>query len=371
MIFSVGDIISIKGIEYRIVGKITYRNTSDNCRWDEYRMMAMIGGREAWLSIDDVYREYSISSVKHFVNKNGYHEVDRGREVAERVDGNVDVDVGDAAFFTEYEDVTEEKIISEEVWDDGVEYSEGYYLDEDEIVLVRSEPRTMPTPVSNSNISYSSGKAGKSFALGFVIVAVLVISMPMLVSALNGIIFKTSIADYLNKDSGYTYVTSITGEEKQKADVYKAETATDVDTAAKDIINAIKGETEYVQQDTDTETDGSIAIMTANEYCIVYKSEDNESILVQVSSRQYTYTTDKDLYHGTKHSRRYYRRFYYSTGYTSDTSRYSGYSSPYSSFTDSGISYNSSNTYNSYSGSVRQSSIRSRSSSGGGISSGK
>ena len=43
--------------------------------------------------------------------------------------GNVDVVVGDEVSFEEYEDRTEEKIISVEHWDDGTEYSSGYYLD--------------------------------------------------------------------------------------------------------------------------------------------------------------------------------------------------------------------------------------------------
>ena len=63
--------------------------------------------------------------------------------------------------------------------------------------------------------------------------------------------------------------------------------------------------------------------------------------------------------------------FYYSNGYSSDSVSYRNSSSPYSSFDDSGITYSSDNSYNSYSGSIRQSSIASRQSSGGGLSGGK
>ncbi len=380
MIFSIGDILEVDGSEYKIVGKVTYRNTVDNCCWDEYRMISTVGRKEAWLSIDETYKEYSISHVVLRANLKGFHEVDRGREVVMSASGNVDVEYGDAAFFVEYEDSTEEKIISEETWDDGAEYSEGYYLDEDEIRLVSSNSQTAGshTSFSSSNSqTFSSGgyqhpkKMSKVTGIAVAVILILVISMPLLVSALNGMVFKKSISKYLEEDSGYTYSTSITGQEQQKADVYEAVVGNDVDTVAKDIINAINGETEYVQEDSES-SDGSVAILTNDEYCIVYPSEeDDTTILVQVSNRKYAYTSDNDLYHGSSRSRRYFRRFYYSTGYSSDSDRYSDSSSPYSSFSDSAIDYNSSNTYSTYSGSVRQSSIRSRSSSGGGLSSGK
>ena len=143
----------------------------------------------------------------------------------------------------------------------------------------------------------------------------------------------------------------------------------DVETAAKDIIYAVEGETQYVQQD-DSEENGAVAILTDKEYCIVYPAED-EGVLVQVSDRKYAYTTDDDLYRGTRSARHYYRRFYHSTGYTSDSYTYRNTSSPYSSYSDGDISYSSDNSYSSYSDSVRQSSISARQSSGGGLSGGK
>ena len=60
-----------------------------------------------------------------------YHKVDEGREIVRQYSGNVDVDLGEAALFSEYEDPTEERIISVETWSDGTEWSTGHYLDED------------------------------------------------------------------------------------------------------------------------------------------------------------------------------------------------------------------------------------------------
>ena len=168
-------------------------------------------------------------------------------------------------------------------------------------------------------------------------------------------------------------MTSVTGEAKQKADVYSAGSAYSIDFIAEDIITAIEGETEYVQKDDEAGEgeEGSVAILTKKEYCLVYPSEDNNEVLVQVSKRKFTYTTDESPYRSNRHARRYYRRFYYSTGYSSDSSSYRKYSSPYSSFDDTSISYSDSNSLNTYSGTVRQDSINARRSDGGGLSNGK
>ncbi len=362
MVYSVGDILYVDSESYRVVGKITYRNTYDSSCWDEYRMMKLDGGGEAWLSVDDVYKEYSISRVVRTVNRTGYHEVDRGREIVDSAIGSVDVGRGDTAEFVEYEDSTEEKIISEERWDDGTEYSEGYYLDEDEISFIRHDDDYKPQRSSGGN---QTGAAGTLVAA----IVVIFMAIPFLSGILGNISTVPSIKKFLKGSSNYTYVTSITGNDKQKADVYKAGSNYSVDLAVRDIINAVNGETEYVQQDTEN-SDGAVGIITKKEYCFVYLSEDNE-VLVQISSRKYAYTSDNEIYRGRRHHRRYYRSFYHSTGYSYDSSAYKSSNSSYSSYSDGDISYTGTDKYNTYSGSVRQDSINSRQSSGGGLSSGK
>jgi hypothetical protein len=358
--FQLGDTICADGELYQVVGRITYKNTDDNCQWDEYRLISDKDGTEHWLSVDDVYKEYSIWQMIRVPDRSGYHWSDHGTEVVVSCAGDVDVERGDRAEFTEYEDETEEKIISDETWDDGTEHSMGYYLDEHEFWHVRSNPTYRSSSRSGSKL------AGSVIAVTvFMLIAVFAF-FTVAFSALSG----TSIAKYLKKNDNYTYVTSITGNEKNSADVYKAPTGYTIASTATDIINAIDGNTQYVQQD-DAETEGAIAILTQKEYCLIYLSLEDE-VLVQISDRAYAYTSDDDPYHSRRLSRRYYRSFYYSTGYGSDSSTYSGkYTSPYSSYDGDYIEYSSSNTYHTYSNSVRQASIASRQSSGGGLSGGK
>ncbi len=392
MNFALGDKLRVDGSEYEVIGIISYRNRMDNAMWMEYRIFSQSTRQESWLSYDEEFREYSISQVaRGNVSTDGYHEVDRGVEEVIGAWGNVDVEIGDTANFLEYEDATEEKIISHEIWEDGLEVSTGYYLDYDEIQRIGTgggvNTGGYGTAGYNTAGYNTAGGQGMYQSTGFAsggtmssdasgqtvkkITTIVAIFIPIIAFIS---IFKSmvgvgtpSIAKHLEKTSTYIYQTSITGTEGEKADVYM--TYQDVDSAAKDIISAIDGKTEDVQQNTE-DGDDTVAILTTKEYCLIYTSEDGET-LVQISTRKYAYYNDNDPYRSRTGTRRYYRRYYYSRGYTSDYGKYKSASSPYGSYSDSTLGSNPADTYNTYAGTVRQSSTTSRSSSGGGISSGK
>lgn len=366
MDYAVGDILRVDGEVYEVIGKISYRNIDDNCMWTEYRLFSKNTQREKWLSYDEAYYEYSISETVGNVSTDGYHEVDRGTEEVVGAWGNVDVESGDRAAFVEFEDDTEEKIISWEIWDDGKEVSTGYYLDPEEIQKIGEGGG------GSSQYSRTNGSGGRVFSkieklIIWTITGIFMIFCFVGVSQ-NFSTGVKSISKYLKENDSFTYVTSITGEKGEKADVYS--TVGDIDWAAKNIINAIEGNTEDVQQNTE-DGDESVAILTSKEYCLIYTSEDGET-LVQVSTRKYAYYNDDEPYRSNRYTRHYYRSFYYSRGYYSDMSDYSSGASPYSNYTAGDtIDSNYNDTYSSYSDSVRQSSVNARNSSGGGTSSGK
>lgn len=362
MDYFVGDVLWVDGDTYDIVGKIRYKNIADGETWTEYRLFSQTNRAEKWLSVDASYEEYSISWTGAQVDLNYFHEVDAGTEVVIGAWGDVDVEKGDRAKFIEYEDDTEEKIVSVEIWDDGKEISGGYYLDKDEYRLVSQVENRVDGP----STSGSSGSNATSTIFGIIIGFIVLCNVvPALVAS---VAFNATpkISSYLQKNSGYTYVTSITGNDSDKADVYQS--SYDLDYTAKMIIQAIDGKTESVQQNTEDD-DNSIAILTKKEYCLVYLSEGGDT-LVQVSNRKFVYTSDKEPYHSRAGTHRYYRRFYHSRGYTSDTSKYKKKASSYGDYSDSTLR-SQGDSYNTYSNTVRQESIAARKSSGGGTSSGK
>ena len=369
--YYVGETIKADGDLYRITGKIIFRNPADGKTWEEYKLIAVnYNQEERWLSVDNSYKEYSLSRINPSADTMGYHQVDAGTQEVVSAEGDVDVVKGDTARFVEYEDSTEEKIISMETWEDGAEYSSGYYLDPWEFGREGEN-------VSRSG-SGGSGSGGKGLPL-VVICFVMIWLAGFGGSSISGLFSNQKvISRYLKNSNVYQYTTSITGEDKQKADVYRFRSDISVEglteeaallTVAYNIIDGINGKSESVQQNNEPD-DHTVAILTKKEYCIVYWGDDNK-IYAQVSPRKYAYTTDKEPYHSRRGTHRYFRRFYYSTGYRSDSSAYSHSPSSYTGYSDGEISYDSGNELNSYSNSVRQSSAASRSSDGGGLSSGK
>lgn len=372
MQFQIGDILEIQGESYSVTGIVRYKNLSDGCKWEEYCLQKQYGG-EFWLSCDDTFMEYSISSSAYRSDTSGYHQVDTGTEYVEYACGKVDVERGDTARFIEYEDEAEENILSIETWDDEVEYSTGYYLDADEIVQTGFSDQIASMYASMEHGSSSNMNGGGSTATikGLVVCISLVWLFILFASffepLLSNLSSRKSISKYLKNDANYQYVTSITGSDKQKADVYASNF--DLDQTAKAIIREIGGQAEDATQNTD-DGDNSVGILTKSEYCLVYQADDGQ-VLVQVSSRKYAYTSDEEPYRAGAHSRRYYRRYYYSRGYAADQSRYSKKHSAYSGYTDTWLDADGNGTYNSYAGSIRQASANARTSSGGGLSSGK
>ena len=357
MSYKVGTILNIKGIQGTVIGYITYANQKDAYKeWTEYRLSTSKG--ECWLSCDDVYKEYSVSWPANNVNGRigpEWHKVDEGIQVVKASAGDVDVDYGERAEFVEYEDAAEDNTLSVEMWSDGVEYSKGYYVEKNDIFVMGYKK-----PKKSSNCMSSIIMLMVFFAVVSFFIVIVNMSKP-----------NKSISKYVKNSSLYTYETSITGQEKQKADVYEFYTSVKTDYVAQDIINGIEGYTQSVTQ-KDDQDDAEIAIVTDKEYCLVYHAEDDaDHVYVQISSRKYNYTSNNAPYRCSDSDLRWYRSHYYSSSYNSDSVTYKNTPSAYKMY-DGDTIHNIGNGYfDSYSSSIRQQSINRRNSSSGGISSGK
>ena len=296
--------LSIEGAEYRVTGGIEFHNRSDGSRWWEYCLLETRTRGIKWLSIDNIYEEYAIYTQCPYgsefdemnIFRDGYRQADAGQAVVTSCFGQVDTSPGDTVRYTEYEDGTEELIIAVEQWEDETEYSKGCYLDMDEIVLLDSGCSGQVE--SNRTLGFVNMK---NLAVAAVILAVLgVLSYTYIQSN------KKTIHKYLEGNINFSYQTSITSDlnEKERADVYSTDLS--VDDAAKAIIQAIDGGTGDVQKNGE---DDSVAILTKSEYCLVYTSTD-QTTMVQISSRAYVYQSTNTPYHATGHTHSYYRGFY-------------------------------------------------------------
>lgn len=370
--FNVGDTIKADGSDYIVEGLIVFINEADNLKWTEYKIRQLSSRKVKWLSIDNDYEEYAIytqaGSKKGFseseILSKGFKEADFGKANVISFAGNVDVENGDWVRYREFEDISEENIISIEEWEDETEYSTGYYLDENEITKVASANNNASYGNKNNFNNKESNGVFKRF-LAFILILMLFPVVGFLVPKI--FINKDKIADYLSSSGLFTYTTSITSDlnNNEKADVYS--TALSVEEAAKSVIDCVNGDVEDIQENAE---DGTVGIMTKYEYCLVYTDTENQT-LAQISQRSYVYSSTNNPYRSTNTTARYFRRHYYTIGYSSDSSRYKKYTSGYDNYDDGYIDTDSNNKYKTYSNSVRQSSVNSRTSSGGGTSSGK
>ncbi|WP_034868760.1 DUF4178 domain-containing protein [Clostridium lundense] len=375
--FDVGDKIKVDGNIYIVEGYIDFYDDSVVCSWREYRIKSTDNYQVKWLSIDSVNHEYAIYTECCYLEENiidkDYKKTDSGTATVTEYKGNVDVDFGEIVNYKEYEDYTEEFLISIEDWDGEKEYSNGYYIDEDDIEKVNPQNNNNYTNLSlESTNDLSKGISGKKIIgiIGIIIVAIFLLKPASSNSSKNEIISK-----YINSNSSFVYVTSITSDldKNKKANVYSINKT--VEGAAKLIIDGVEGKIEDVQENKE---DGTVIITTNDELALIYTSEKSE-ILIQVSSRAYVYSSRNTPYRSRYSTNRYYRSYYYSRAYDRDRNRYSKYPNGYSDYNDETFIPNDNNKYKTYynngnkssSSSIRQDSINSRVSSGGGTSSGK
>ena len=376
--FRKGDRIKIEGELYQILGGIELVNRSDGARWTEYYVQNLQNGKLRWLSVDEIYDEYAIYTScdsKGFseeeLDAQGWKNADSGVEEVLGWFGDVDAEQGEKASYTEYEDSTGEYLMSVEHWDGETEYAKGYYLDKDEIEIASDlqqvENRQFRVDYNNCQPRHPQTMQKRKGRNNKIIALVVIAIMACGIWAMTKSASKKEIRNYLEDSSFYFYETSITSDlnEEEKADVYS--TSRSIEMAAKDIINAIDGETEDVQENTE---DKSVAILTEHEYCLVYESEEGKT-MVQASSRAYAYQSTSNPYHATSTTARHYRSFYYFRGFSRDASRYDNRASGYQNYSGTAPDYNYSDTYRNYSNTVRQGSTGTRTSSGGGIGFGK
>lgn len=378
-IFHVGDLIEVAHVRYRVAGVIVYEDISMGNKWWEYQLIDELTHSVKWLSIEPECDEYAIYTQEQDgkayteaeLERKGYHAVSVGSQRVIRYEGNMDVDVGEIADFWEYENKSEKKILAIERWEDEKEYSKGHYLTSDQIhVLEHGQAKSSSFVAENttSNSSYDFKKLLHSLFFKACLIFAVVFALYKVVGLFQS---DSEIQDYLNSGNQYELKTAITsdGNEKEKALVYHS--LLSVDAVTKDIIKALDGEVESVQQNTE-DGDQSVAILTEDEYCLIYQSDDKEEhTLIQLSPRSYTYSSSENMYHATHGTRRYYRRYYYSKGYSYDRDRYKKKRDMYKGYDDTTVSYSSTDSYSRYAASVRQSSITRRRSSGGGSGFGK
>lgn len=338
-----GQVIYIRGQKNVVVNMIEFKQ--EKWVWQEYEVVNQQTKKHTWLSVekddaDNIAEYYLYENYNYHVNENQdefvinnkkYKIYESGTTHVKSYYGNADVDLGEKCNYRDFLCDEDKTIISVENWWGEREVTIGYKIEQIDIRITEEFEKVKFT--SNTNI--------KSSAVVIYSVAIVVGIIAMIaVGAIEGV-SKKSIRNYLkSKSTKYEYVTSITNNENnKKAQVYLSKYTT-IDETVKDIISGVpEGITKTKDFDESTSNDG-IGLETSNEYAYIYMED--SKVYVQVSEKKYVESSGT-TYHSTHYS--HYYRTYRTT--------------------------NENSSYKSYASSARQSSINSRTSSGGGTSSGK
>lgn len=337
-----GQVVYIQTEKYTVINMIEYKE--DTWIWQEYEIKGTNSYK--WLSIEKdennkiqyyLYDRYlgniDINEIE-FQNGNKTYELyEKGIQTVNNFFGNVDVDKYEQCEYFDYQTKDEKSIISVEKWEDEIEKSIGIPIDETNIQITDEIEKN-----ENNNIKNNGPKTGNSSIIIWIFLAVMF--LPTIISMFSGLFVNKSIQKYLQKETTkYRYETSVTNNtNNEKAKVYESMLGS-VDETVKDIIDGVA---EGITKTSGNENnpDEGIGIQTKKEYAFIYKEK--QKIYIQVSSKKYL-NNSGTMYH-SNHYRHYHT--YYSGVY-------------------------SSNKYNNYAYSARQKSVNSRTSSGGGTSSGK
>ncbi|MBQ7066982.1 MAG: DUF4178 domain-containing protein [Lachnospiraceae bacterium] len=353
-----GQVIYVTGTEYTVCGMIAFKE--DTWSWEEYKLKSNIGQTE-WLSVEEddgvliysIYRErYDIpnsSSMNIMIDGENFELYEKGKATVTDYFGQVDVDRYERCAYTEYANATKDRFVSFESWDGEIEKSTGVLLRAEQVQI--TEEIRQVSSFGGSGFSFSGGEGsgsglGNSVSKIVGIGILLIFLLPMMSTILNGL-KSNQLSSYLENSSYFTYVTSVTNStNNKKAKVY--ETTLSIEEAVKMIIDGVPENIETVSEvakEEGEEGDNSVGLSTSKEYAYVYLSEDGKTY-VQVSSKSFV-SQNQNPYRSRYRRNRYYRT--YSMG-----------------------SYgNTNSSYTSYLNSARQSSVSSRTSSGGGTSYGK
>lgn len=336
-----GQVLYIDNQKYIVNNMIEFQE--DTWIWQEYEIVSEKYSYR-WLVVEEdenkqleysLYEKYSgmvdSNDIEIYVGDKIYELYEKGKATVKNYFGNADVDKYETCEYYDYISKDKTDIVSVEKWEDETEKSIGYYLPKERIQITEEIEKNRD-PIYTPN-----KKSGNIFSIIFL----LLIFLPIIISIFSGLFVNKSIQKYLQKATDqYTYITSVTSNiNNKKAKVYESSFSS-IDLTVKNIIDGVpEGITETIDTDPNTDEDG-IGLQTNSEYAYIY--EENGKIYVQVSSKEYVKNS------GSTYHARHYHHYYNSYNSTRKSTIYSNYAS-----------------------SARQKSINSRTSTGGGTSSGK
>lgn len=359
--FNVGDLITVNGTHFMVAGRIDY-SAKDKGQWSEFFLVRLSDKVGFWMSVDDKVLLWEPLKNSDLT---GYEKVEEGDETVDAVAGYVDCESGDSAEYEDYFNSADNTYVSIEKWSDGTEKSKGVLVDPSQIVLVKKGD------AEEVEASEDTEKKGKSKSVWKYLLLIFAVFLGFkFCGSSSSSSSAPSIESGLSENSNYSDETYLTGADKEFAQVYSSNMGS-VESVAKDIITHIEGNTSMIYENP--VDSASVMIITPDEFCMVYVDTITNKTLVHVCKKNWIHKNSEiPLYHASASTDMFAKSWHIFKTYGPDSlkkssdSHYHHHRSFGSFFTGYFFGTAMNNRYSDYSNSVRQSSVSSRSSSGGG-----
>lgn len=355
MRFNEGDILSINDIHYVVKGCLEFSSKKGGS-WPEYYMTRLSDGVEFWLSVDDKCLLWEVLSSTP--NLSGYEVIESGVEIVKKAIGDVDCEVGDTAEYKDYSKRDERSYISVEKWDDETEYSSGSMVSPSKIKIVKKgDPKKKEEKQKSGVWKY------------ILMILALFLGFKFCGSSSST---PPTIESVLSENGRYIVETYLTGADKEYAQIYRRSTSgASIDGVTKEIIAHIEGNTtQVIENPVDS---SSVIIVTPDEFCVVYRDSITNKTLVHLCDKDWmTDNSSVPLYHANSSTEEFAKSLHVYNTYGADSldnSNSNNHHHRRHSHIFTALFFRNMSTngrYNDYSRSVRQESVNSRSSSGGG-----
>ncbi len=319
--FHLRDLVKVDNYVYRVISIVVFKPSNKNKVFIRYKLEDIEDYTIRYLDINTSDNECIfylecpfVASVLQEIEKKEYIDYKLKQAIILDVRGASKYDVADILNYKIYIDKDTNNYKYIEFKKGEKFYLNGNKISRDKISIEKFDSLKIEADISKEIVKNKEIQSKNKFiklALGITFIFIFLV---MLVVSIGESEIPLLI-DTIKYDEQFIYLTSLSSkiDKEEEASVYK--TNLDIEDTVKKILKEYDGQVLNVIEDT---KEGSVAIITSNEYCLVYMG-DSYKTFIQISSRKYIYLDGNIPYNSAfKEIISFYRYIYFIYCYDKD-----------------------------------------------------
>lgn len=324
--FSLRNLITIDNGVYRVVSLVSSIEDKGTKKYNIYRLEEINDYQIKFLYINTKDKTYMLL-VEYPFNKffneekllnDGYNKIS-GQSMIIESRGAIDYYLLDNINYSLY--VKDENIALIQKSKKNSKYLKGKRILREDFALKNHDSEFLKLELENKIIYNNENTQNQKVKKRALIVTPIILLIMLILLVFIGNKENVLISNNISKNIELEHVSTVTSTEaeKEKAEIYESDlkVAQLADLLIEENKNNI---VEILKNDKES----TVIIITDDEYCIVYTG-DQYKTLVQISSREYLYFSDNELYRAAfKDDIEFYKESYYNTCFNKDKELFSG-----------------------------------------------